>query len=141
MALGKSFLAIGYSLLVLLSGFSWHVEEHHCMGRVMDRAFLGEAESCGMEEARAIFGESEEEGCVLFSTALDCCQDQTFAVEKQDELKDQVAPVVYLTPIAPAVPAYSFPIAPKAEQAPAKYRPPPLPSGKQRLHWLQTYLI
>lgn len=141
MAIGKSFLAIGYSLLVLLSGFSWHVEEHHCMGRVMDRAFLGEAESCGMEEARAVFGEFEEEGCTLFSAALDCCQDQTFAVEKQDELKEQGVPVVYL--LLPPLPVsdYLIPVARSFEQSPANYRPPPLPSGKQRLHWLQTYLI
>lgn len=65
------------ALLVLLSTVSWTVEKHLCMGRVMDVALFGHAEDCGMETNLAAFGETDNH----------CCEDESFTLEGQDDLK------------------------------------------------------
>ena len=141
MALGKSILAVCYSLLVLLSGISWHVEEHHCMGRVMDRAILGDAESCGMEEAKALWAQTLPDGCDELSSDFQCCDDIAYGVEKQDEIHDQLVSLVALQ----AASDYALPTPPLVysplSDYPNSYRPPPLLAGRDRLSWIQVYLI
>lgn len=65
------------ALLVLLSTVSWTVDKHLCMGRVMDVAVFHKAESCGMEMAMEVIGETENH----------CCDDESFTVQGQDDLK------------------------------------------------------
>ena len=67
------------AILVLLSTVSWSVEKHLCMGRVMDIAFFHDADSCGMEQAMAAMGEKMSD--------KHCCDDESFTVEGQDNLK------------------------------------------------------
>ena len=67
------------ALLVLLSTVSWSVEKHLCMGRVTDIAFFHHADSCGMEEGMEAMG--------LATDAMDCCDDEAFTIEGQDDLK------------------------------------------------------
>ena len=49
------------------------------MGRVMDVAFFHDADSCGMEEAMTFMGETMGD--------MDCCDDESFTMEGQDDLK------------------------------------------------------
>ena len=49
------------------------------MGRVMDIAFFHHADSCGMGEAMAVTGESTSD--------MDCCDDESFTMEGQNDLK------------------------------------------------------
>lgn len=64
---------------MLTSTASWTVDKHLCMGRVMDIAFFHHADSCGMEEAMAAMGEA--------TSTMDCCNDESFTLEGQDDLK------------------------------------------------------
>lgn len=67
------------ALLVLVSTVSWTVDKHLCMGRVMDIALFHHADSCGMEEAMSVMeGDATDKGC---------CDDETFTLEGQDDLK------------------------------------------------------
>ena len=136
----KALLSFGFSLLVLLSGFSWHIEEHHCMGRVMDRAFLGSAESCGMEQGM-IHKQAAAKDQVLLSSGFRCCDDVTYSVEKQEELQDvhYSMPLLDVPQEEAIVLLQSFSEVPQS--VPNSYRPPPLPHGRDRLNWLQIYRI
>ncbi|MFD2586352.1 hypothetical protein ACFSQJ_05395 [Croceitalea marina] len=67
------------ALMLLLSTVSWTVDKHLCMDRVMDVALFAKAEDCGMEAAIAVL---EEEG-----VENHCCDDETFVVEGQNDLK------------------------------------------------------
>lgn len=64
---------------MLLSTFSWSVDKHLCMGRVIDIAFFQSAEPCGMEEAMAMMGQED--------ATKHCCDDESFTMEGQDDLK------------------------------------------------------
>lgn len=72
-------LASVMALLVLASTISWTVDKHFCMGRVMDISFFVHAEDCGMEEAMA-----DMEDQTLQNS---CCDDESFTVKGQDDLK------------------------------------------------------
>ena len=65
------------AVLLLLSTVSWTVDKHLCMGRVMDVAFFSNAEDCGIESAMQAFGDTENH----------CCDDESFTLEGQDDLK------------------------------------------------------
>jgi len=67
------------AILVLLSTVSWTVDKHFCMGRVMDIAFFHHADDCGMEDAMKMLGEKMED--------KHCCDDESFTIEGQDDLK------------------------------------------------------
>ena len=67
------------SLLVLLSTISWSVDKHLCMGRVMDISFFSEADDCGMESALALLEKD--------SKKPHCCDDESFVLTGQDDLK------------------------------------------------------
>lgn len=49
------------------------------MGRVMDIAFFHHADRCGMEKAMALMGETASD--------MDCCDDESFTLKGQDDLK------------------------------------------------------
>lgn len=49
------------------------------MGRVMDIAFFHHADRCGMEDALEMLGEKIED--------KHCCDDESFTIEGQDDLK------------------------------------------------------
>ncbi len=67
------------ALMVLLSTVSWTVDKHLCMGRVMDVSFFSEAEPCTMESIADVMGtEVTKDGC---------CDDESFTIAGQDDLK------------------------------------------------------
>ena len=65
------------AMLVLISTVSWTVDKHLCMGRVMHVAIFSSANDCGMESAMQAFGEKENH----------CCDDESFTMQGQDDLK------------------------------------------------------
>ncbi|MEM7483578.1 MAG: hypothetical protein AAF348_00065 [Bacteroidota bacterium] len=67
------------AILVLLSTVSWTVDKHFCMGRVMDIALFINADDCGMEDAMTAMGMEKMEN--------HCCDDESFTLEGQDDLK------------------------------------------------------
>ncbi len=71
--------AIAMALLVVLSTISWTVDKHLCMGRVMDVAFFHAAAPCAMEEAAAAMDDGAMD--------MPCCEDESFTVTGQDDLK------------------------------------------------------
>jgi|TARA_R110000744_G_scaffold332627_1_gene438047 hypothetical protein len=80
----KSFFKISsfvMAIVVLLSTFSFAVDQHYCGDVLVDFSFFGKAESCGMEMQQ--FSES-------YDDSLDkkgFCEDQTLAIAGQDDLK------------------------------------------------------
>lgn len=67
------------ALMLLLSTVSWTVDKHLCMGRVMDVAFFTKADDCGMEAAMVVLEDD--------TVKNHCCDDETFVIEGQDDLK------------------------------------------------------
>ncbi|GMN09965.1 hypothetical protein MTsPCn9_20080 [Croceitalea sp. MTPC9] len=67
------------ALMLLLSTVSWTVDKHLCMGRVIDVAFFTKANDCGMEAAMAVLED--------VTIKNHCCDDETFIIEGQDDLK------------------------------------------------------
>ena len=63
--------------LVLLSSISWTLEEHYCMGRLVEVSFFTEAHGCGMEMDNS---DSDSE-------SFSCCDDQILFVDGQDHVK------------------------------------------------------
>ncbi|MEM1259040.1 MAG: hypothetical protein AAGH81_10940 [Bacteroidota bacterium] len=105
------------SLLVLLSTTSWSVDKHLCMGRVMDVAFFHDADSCGMEDAM-----TEMNG-------KHCCDDESFTVEGQDDLKlswDEVNVDTQKFLIAFLQSYLELLVLPLGEDVPETIYPPPL---------------
>lgn len=67
------------AFLVLASTISWTVDKHLCMGRVLDISLFTHAEGCGMEgEDSLMEREARQNGC---------CDDETFTLVGQDDLK------------------------------------------------------
>ncbi|WP_418501341.1 HYC_CC_PP family protein [Flagellimonas sp.] len=73
------FISSLLALLVLLSTVSWTVDKHLCMGRVMDISLFAHADDCGMEEAMTAMDDQ--------SIQNSCCDDESFTVQGQDDLK------------------------------------------------------
>ena len=69
------------ALLVLFSTLSFTVESHYCGGILVDSSLFGNVETCGME----IQQESTSSNCDI--TKKDCCSDEQFIVDGQDNLK------------------------------------------------------
>ena len=69
------------ALVVLLSTFSFAVDQHYCGDVLVDFSFFGKAESCGMDMQQA----SESHDHSLEKTSW--CEDQTLAIAGQDDLK------------------------------------------------------
>lgn len=69
------------ALVVLLSTFSFAVDQHYCGDILVDFSFFGKAESCGMEMQQA--SESHHDSL----NKKGCCEDQTLAIAGQDDLK------------------------------------------------------
>ena len=65
------------SLLLLISTVSVTVNQHLCMGEVVDIAFFAHAKSCGMEQEAPNLG---------LALQADCCDTLSFSVEGQDNL-------------------------------------------------------
>ena len=69
------------ALFVLLSTFSFAVDNHYCGDILVDFSFFGKAESCGMEIWQSPDSHKhnfEKQGC---------CEDETLAIEGQHDLK------------------------------------------------------
>ena len=95
-------LATVLSLLLLISTVSVTVNQHLCMGEVVDIAFYAHAKSCGMEQ------EAPTAGLTL---QADCCDTLSFSVEGQDNLNTggnnldlQQQSLVAVIPLSPSSP-------------------------------------
>lgn len=123
------------ALLVLLSTMSWSVEKHLCMGRVMDVAFFHDAQGCPMEEAMASLEESMPE--------MDCCDDESFTLKGQDNLKCSWDEIDLQAPQFVVEKPFEFLALSIAATTKSfvnnRYPPPLLVFDLQELH--QTYLI
>ncbi len=69
------------ALIVLLSTFSFTIENHYCGDVLVDSSFFGKAQSCGME----VLQTSNSGECDL--TEKNCCSDETLSIDGQDDLK------------------------------------------------------
>lgn len=68
--------SISLAFLVLFSTLSFTVEKHYCGDFLVDVAYVGHAEGCGMEmDARSK------------TTKKSCCKDELHKIEGQDELQ------------------------------------------------------
>ena len=65
--------------MLLLSTVSWTVDKHLCMGRVIDVALFTKAKDCGMDAAMKVLGDDSVEN--------HCCDDESFTMQGQDDLK------------------------------------------------------
>lgn len=123
------------ALMLLLSTVSWTVDKHLCMGRVMDVAFFTKADDCGMEAALAVLEDD--------TIKNHCCDDETFVIEGQDDLKlsfnefefdQQILLVAFTTSF---LKLYRVSI---AKRVPNEYYPPPL-IVKDRVILHEVFLI
>lgn len=69
------------ALLVLLSTVSFTVDSHYCGNTLVDSSMFGHVETCGMEVQQ----KSSSSECDI--TNKDCCSDEQFIVDGQDNLK------------------------------------------------------
>lgn len=69
------------ALLVLLSTFSFVVDQHYCGDILVDFSLFGKAESCGMDMPTS--HNSNDQGV----DRKGCCENQTLAIAGQDDLK------------------------------------------------------
>ena len=69
------------ALIVLFSTFSFTVEQHYCCDILVDYSLFGNAESCGMDFKNNL--ESQEHNL----EKKDCCDDEVFTVDGQNDLK------------------------------------------------------
>lgn len=65
------------ALLVLFSTFSFKVEKHFCGEFLIDVAFIGDANDCGMHAEKAS------------PKKKNCCKDEVHYIEGQDELQQK----------------------------------------------------
>lgn len=123
----KPFLSGLMAFLVLASTVSWTVDKHVCMGRVLDISLFAHAQDCGMDPGMEI----------------DCCDDESFTVQGQDDLKQsfdthQLDPQVFSPAPLPSQ-FFTYVWEMDGNTAFRDYSPPPLLRDVQVLH--QTFLI
>lgn len=122
--------------LVLLSSISWTLEEHYCMGRLVEVSLFAETHGCGMEldQMDPEPAEGEKPGC---------CDEQTIVHDVQEPFKSAQDQLNFTSPtlLAGSFQVYSPFILTTAESmAVPEYRPPPLPvKDIQLLH--EVFLI
>ncbi|MEW2921302.1 hypothetical protein AB1A65_07525 [Muricauda sp. ANG21] len=71
--------SVAMAILLLASTVSWTVDKHLCMGRVMDISLFAHAENCGMEISMEAMNNDDLQNS--------CCEDESFTIEGQDDLK------------------------------------------------------
>lgn len=125
------------SLLVLLSTLSFTVDSHYCGEVLVDSSLFAHAETCGMEvQQKLSFSE-----CSI--TKKDCCSDEQFSVDGQDNLKTSFDKLEKGQQIFVATFIYSYINLFEGSQTnnPSfrDYSPPPLVRDVQVLD--QTFLI
>ncbi|MBT2159812.1 HYC_CC_PP family protein [Zobellia barbeyronii] len=68
------------AVLLLTTTTSWKVEKHYCMGHLVDVAFFGEAQDCGMSMTL----DEEIESTV---EKMSCCNSEVIAKKGQEDVK------------------------------------------------------
>ena len=71
--------SISLAFLVLFSTLSFTVEKHYCGDFLVDIAYMGHADGCGMEM-----------GTPSKTTKKNCCKNEIHEIEGQDELQQSV---------------------------------------------------
>ena len=121
------------ALMVLLSTFSFTVDQHFCGKVLVDSAVFSKAHSCGMDMDSAMAGMDEDS----------CCNDQKIEVEGQDELKRSFEDLDLQKQLLAASFTYSyfnlFEILPGQENPFQDYAPPLLVTDIQLLD--QVFII
>ena len=69
------------ALTVLLSTFSFTVEQHYCCDILVDYSLFGKAESCGMDVQKNMYTDQSD------LSQKDCCDDEVLTVDGQNDLK------------------------------------------------------
>lgn len=119
------------ALLVLMSSVSWTVDMHLCMGRVVDMAVFGKAQTCGMDA-----GMSQE-------SKHGCCDEESYSVQAQDELMHMSYDLDLQQQVFLVSAAYSFFLESElpAEVTPSIQIHPPPELGQDLLVLYETFLI
>jgi|TARA_B110000238_G_scaffold196967_1_gene238672 hypothetical protein len=71
--------SISLAILVLFSTLSFTVEKHYCGNFLMDVAYVGHTDGCGMEM-----------NAPITTMKKNCCKDEIQKIEGQDELQQNV---------------------------------------------------
>lgn len=135
----KQTMATTLAFVLLFSTMSFHVDMHFCGDHLVDFSFTKKAATCGLELSKA-------EGTVVCAmAAMQCCTDEVFVVEGQDELlaaadacspeQQSVSFISYFP--RPASPVACLPM--EAENRFQEYSPPPLIRRVHLLH--ESFLI
>ncbi len=74
-------LSFSMAVLVLLSTMSFTIDMHYCGDTLVDTAIFKKAETCGMEMQKS----TSPSECSF--TKKDCCSEEQFVINGQDELK------------------------------------------------------
>lgn len=121
----KFFRNLGIKLLaalVVLSSLSWTVEEHYCMGRLVDMSVFGESHGCGMEMDDSLPGQGDDK-------QSSCCDEQTIVFDGHDQLKVQKVQLDFSPTVLNACWYYvysSFLLTSPELISPIEYPPPPV---------------
>ncbi len=108
--------------LVVLSSLSWTMEEHYCMGRLVDVAIFGESHGCGMEMENSLPGQDQEKN-------TSCCDEQIVVFDGQDQLKLNKDHIEFSQPILSVCWYYVYSTFLQTSPdliPPAEYPPPPV---------------
>ena len=76
-------ISFSMAIVVLFSTMSFTVNMHDCGDTLVETAVFKKAKGCGMEMLNPL-----KEGCTI--TKKNCCNDEEFVVDGQDELQFQV---------------------------------------------------
>lgn len=137
-SLFKQTTATALAFVLLFSTLSFRVDMHFCGDHLVDFSLTRKAATCGME-----FSKAEGPG-VCPMAAMQCCTDEVFVVEGQDDLitatdvsSPEQPPVSFAFSCVPPFPPVAYlPLA--ADNSFGEYSPPPL---IRRVHLLYESLL
>ncbi|WP_092580634.1 HYC_CC_PP family protein [Hyunsoonleella jejuensis] len=81
-------MSLAMTFVVLFSTMSFSVNMHYCGETLMDSAIFKKAETCGMEMENPL-----TDSCSI--SKKNCCSDEIFVVDGQDELQLQVEKISF----------------------------------------------
>tara|TARA_R110001606_G_scaffold83627_2_gene190683 strand:- start:341 stop:754 length:414 start_codon:yes stop_codon:yes gene_type:complete len=89
------------AFVVLCSTMSYTINMHYCGDTLVETALFQKAEGCGMEMQNP-----SSEGCAIIKK--NCCNDEQFLVDGQDELKLQAESITFQQQVFIASFVYSY---------------------------------
>jgi len=76
--------ALVLACLTLVVSFNWSVNAHYCGSDLINYAFIGEAEGCGMDEFDEVCESSADKNGVLDKT---CCSNRDLVFDGVDQVR------------------------------------------------------